>query len=125
MNTIKTLATDQTPEILFDLEKAVISITGKSYPENVPEIYKELLDTTEKYCLAPKQNTTVNFNWLYYNTATSKIIIKILLMLRQADTNLQVNWYCEKDFSMMIEKANTIRDIMAIEINVLEPPALN
>ena len=120
MDNINTPASSQTPEIIFDIEKGEISLSGKSYPENVNEVYHEFLNTLEKYCLTPKKNTTVNFNWLYYNTATSKIIIKTLLELTKADTDLTVNWYCKKDFTMMIEKAQTIKDIMNIDLNIIE-----
>ena len=120
MDNISTSETNQTPEILFDIAKGEISLTGKSYPENVHETYKELLDAIQKYCLSPKKVTTVNYKWLYYNTATSKIIIKILLDLKKANTNLQVNWFCKKDFTMMIEKAKVIKDILNIEINIQE-----
>ena len=120
MGNVNTLATSQTPEIILNFSTGVVSLTGKSYPENVTEVYKELLDALEVYCLTPKTATVLNFNWLYYNTATSKIIIKILLMLGKADTKLTVNWYCKKDFTMMIDKANVIKDIMKIDINILE-----
>lgn len=120
MGDINIIATNQTPEIIFNFKKGEISIKGKSYPENVPEIYQELIDAIESYCKAPQKKTVVNFNWLYYNTATSKIIIKILMLLKKADTTLVVNWVCKKDFTMMIEKANIIKDVMKIDIKVIE-----
>ena len=120
MDNIIIEATNETPEIRFDIEKGEVSLTGKSYPENVHETYKELLDAIEVYCTSPKKDTTVNYKWLYYNTATSKIIVKILLALKKADTNLHVNWFCKNDFTMMIEKAEVFKDILNIEINIQE-----
>ena len=88
--------TSQSPEILFDREKGEITISGKSYPENVNDVFKELLDAIESYKSNPQKKTTVNFHWLYYNTATSKIIVKILADLKAAPTELVLNWYFKK-----------------------------
>ena len=120
MDNINTPKTNQTPEIVFDIKKGEISLSGKSYPENVNETYKELIEAIKVYCSSPLKNTIINYKWLYYNTATSKIIINILLMLKKADTTLTVNWYCKKDFTMMIEKAEIIKEVLGIEINILE-----
>lgn len=109
----------QTPRISFDPALGEISLVGKSYSENVLESFKELLDALDEYASVPQKKTTINFKWLYYNTATSKIIIKILIKLKATETELIVNWYCKNDFTMMIEKANLIEEVMAIKINVI------
>ena len=120
MTEINIPGSNHSPEIIFSLDTGVISISGKSYPENVHETFKELFEAIEIYCSEPLKNTTVNFRWLYYNTATSKIIVKILLKMSEADTNLCINWYCKKDFNMMIEKAEVINTIMEINMNIIE-----
>ena len=111
--------TNQSPEILFDHEKGEITISGKSYPENVNDVFKELLDAIETYKSNPQKKTTVNFHWLYYNTATSKIIVKILTDLKAAPTELLLNWYVKKGFTMMIEKAELIKEIMDIPMEII------
>lgn len=111
--------TAQCPEILFDPEKGEITISGKSYPENVNAIFQELLDAIETYKSNPQKKTTVNFHWLYYNTATSKIIVKILTDLKSAPTELMLNWYVKKGFTMMIEKAELIKEIMDIPMEII------
>lgn len=111
--------TGVSPEIIFDREKGEITLSGKSYPENVHDIYKELLEAIESYKVNPQKKTTVNFHWLYYNTATSKIIVKILTELRTAPTELVLNWYIRKGFTMMIEKAELIKEIMDIPMNII------
>lgn len=120
MTNIKIEATTQSPAIEFDFEKALISISGKSYPENVNHVYSQLLEAINDYVKHPKEVTTVNFDWLYYNTATSKIMIKILLALKSADTQLNVNWYIKKGFKMMVEKAELIGEVMDIKVNIIK-----
>ena len=111
--------THQSPEILFDPEKGEITLSGKSYPENVNDVFKELLDAIESYKSNPQKKTTVNFHWLYYNTATSKIIVKILADLKAAPTELVLNWYFKKGFTMMKERAELIKEIMDIQMELI------
>jgi len=111
--------TNQSPEILFDPEKGELTISGKSYPENVHDIFKELFDAIETYKSNPQKKTTVNFHWLYYNTATSKIIVKIFTDLKAVSTELELNWHVKKDFTMMIEKAELIKEIMDIPLEII------
>ena len=119
MTKIATKATAQTPEILFDSRKGELSISGKSYPENVNETYKDLFEAIKTYAISPLDKTTVNFNWLYYNTATSKIIIKLISELKIIGTTLVVNWTVQEGFDMMIEKAELIAEILNTEINII------
>ena len=119
MGNLHIIETNQSPEILFDPEKGEITISGKSYPENVHAIYRELLEAIETYKTNPQKKTTVNFHWLYYNTATSKIIVRILSDLHATPTELELKWYVKKGFTMMIEKAELIREIMDIPIEII------
>ena len=77
------------------------------------------MEAINTYKKNPKKETTINFNWLYYNTATSKIIIRILLDLKATQTNLNVNWFVKKGFVMMIDKAELISEVMDIEVKVI------
>ena len=111
--------TVQTPEVRFDLDSGNLSISGKSYPENVRETYAELMLKLNEYKSFPNSNTNVDFKWLYYNTATSKIIVEILRLLKAANTVLTVNWYCRKDFLLMIERAELFSDVLDMKINII------
>ena len=55
MTNIKINESTQSPEILFDFEKAEISISGKSYPENVNDTYKKLLAAINIYRENPQK----------------------------------------------------------------------
>lgn len=111
--------TAQTPEILFDLNKGELTISGKSYPENVHDTFDDLLRHIENYNQNPCNPTTINFKWQYYNTATSKMIVKILLALKKDENNLKVNWFCKPEFSMMIEKGELIKYVMELDMEIV------
>ena len=111
--------TGQTPEIEFNIANGEITISGKSYPENVHDTFDDLLRHIENYNEKPCNPTTINFNWQYYNTATSKMIVKILLALKKDENNLKVNWFCKTEFSMMIEKGELIKEVMGLDMDII------
>jgi len=96
MNSLKIHATDDSPEILFDLENKVFEISGKSLPEDVNEFYGPVMDWLTEYSKNPLPETTFNFKFNYFNTASSKIILDILLILEDIHKNgndVKVKWF--------------------------------
>lgn len=112
-------AENETPEINFDGDKGVFSLTGKSYPENVDIFYKPLLEYIEEYQLNPKEKTIIEFNWLYYNTATSKIIVKIVMLMKKLSGEFEVKWICQKERELLIEKGLELKEILDVNFNIV------
>jgi hypothetical protein len=112
-------ATAETPTINFNGNEGIFAIVGKSYPENANDFYKPILEYIELYKTNPKENTLVEFDWFYYNTATSKIIIKILVLFKNTFTNLSVKWLCKNDNELMTEKGEEIKEVLEINLEIL------
>jgi len=111
--------TKETPYIELDGANGIFKFTGKSYPENVNLIYSPVLSYIEEYGKNPKKQSILEFKWLYFNTATSKIIASLVFMLKAIKTELVINWYCELDFDTMIEKGEEFRDALDINLNII------
>jgi hypothetical protein len=111
--------TNETPEINFDGESGLFSISGKSYPENVYEFYQVAFDYIDIYKSKPQEKTVVEFKWLYYNTATSKIIVKIILALKDVSKEFEVKWYCKKEVDLLVGKGNEIKDVLGINLTMV------
>jgi hypothetical protein len=112
-------ATDETPTIILDGDKGFFSFTGKSYPENVTDFYKPVFEYIEIYKQNPQTKTTIEFSWLYYNTSTSKNIIKIIMSLKDVSPEFEVRWICKKNFDLIIEKGEEIRDVLNINMKII------
>jgi hypothetical protein len=119
MSKLSVIPTESTPSIELDSDTGIFRFEGKSYPENVNETYKETLDFIEAYKQNPKRETTLIFNWFYFNTATFKVIAIIIMRLKN-ETNLTVEWYCKKGFDSMIKKGEEIKTILDVNLVVLE-----
>jgi hypothetical protein len=83
MKELKIAATDDSPEIHLDSESGTFLISGKSLPEDVVEFYQPVLDWLEGYSSAPLEETAFDFKLIYFNTASSKLILDILMLLEE------------------------------------------
>jgi hypothetical protein len=87
---------DDSPQINFDEESGKMEISGKSLPENVTSFYKPVLDWLNEYTLHPKPLTEFTFKFTYFNTASSKLILDILMILEKihdSGKDVKVNWH--------------------------------
>ncbi len=114
-------ATAECPSINIDGDSGVFLISGKSYPENVNDFYKPLFDYMEIYKKTPKPKTILEFRWIYYNTATSKIIIRLISSLKHltaTGTEVEIKWRCRKDDELMIEKGEEIKNVVGMNFTI-------
>lgn len=112
-------ATIETPAIQMDGDAGVFTITGKSYPENVMEFYKPIFNYIEAYQSNVKPKTVLQFNLIYYNTATSKIIVKLIVLLKALTTDLEIKWLCKQDDDLMIEKGEEIKELLDVNLHIV------
>jgi hypothetical protein len=122
MDSLIIAAKGEYPAINFNGSSGIFSISGKSFPENVNEFYGPIFDYLQTYKKNPKEKTIIEFNWLYFNTATFKIIVKIILSLKELksqNNEVEVKWYCKPDYSLMIKKGTEIKEVVDIDFKVL------
>ena len=88
-------ATKDTPRVHFDPSNGIFSVTERSLPENAIEFYEEILQWLEEYIKDPISETIFEFKLEYFNTASSKQIIKIILILEKlaVNSNVKIKWF--------------------------------
>ncbi len=77
MEALRIDPTDDCPSVIFDTDNSKFEISGKSLPEDVVSFYQPLLDWLEEYKTTPIDKTVFNFKLVYFNTASSKMIISL------------------------------------------------
>ena len=123
MNPIIINATEDTPGIRLDATNDVFEISGRSLPEDVVKFYKPILDWLDEYAESPNGKTVFNFRLSYFNTASSKIILDILLKLEGIHTNgkdIAIKWHYSSDDEDMMEAGEEYADIVDIPIDLVE-----
>jgi hypothetical protein len=98
-------ATEDSPEIILDQEKDVFEISGRSLPEDVNTFYQPAIAWIEEYSKNPNRRTIFKFKFLYFNTASSKIILDILTIFEEMiedKHDVLIRWYyAETDEDML------------------------
>jgi hypothetical protein len=101
MQALKIAETDDTPRITLDKENNIFEMTGRTLPEDSAEFYEPVLDWIRAYIKDPNPTTVFVFKLDYSNTASSKFIHEILLLLEKIKNKVKIVWwYMEEDEDM-------------------------
>jgi hypothetical protein len=117
MEVINIKGTDDTPNVILDKENGKFEISGRSLPEDVNLFFEPIMDWIDEYAEDPLENTTFNFKLEYFNTASSKVILDILLKLEEIvedGKEVLIKWHYHEDEEDMLEAGEEYADIVSI-----------
>jgi len=123
MDSIQIEGTPKTPTIEFDANTGVVSIKGRSIPENSVEFYKPMVDWLDEYASQPKEKTEVNIQLEYFNTSSSKCILDVfkkLEVIKKGGNDVVINWFYEEDDEDMLEAGEDYQSIINIPFEMIE-----
>lgn len=123
MNKLHLDSSPKTPLIDFDYETGVLSLRGRSIPENSLEFFKPLNDWLEEYETHPKDVTTIDVRLEYFNTSSSRCILDLFKRLEKINSNstaVLVNWYYEKDDKDMEEAGEDYQAIVGLPFKLIQ-----
>lgn len=121
MEVINIAATDETPKVILDTQNKVFEFSGKSLPEDVTTFYNPILDWLEAFGLEPSNPSKFVFKMDYFNTASSKLILDILMKLEEIHEEhncIAVEWYFREDDEDMEEAGEEYKDIVDIPFEI-------
>jgi len=115
METIKILGTDDTPSVILDKKANVFEFAGRSMPEDSGLFYEPIIEWFEDYSLNPNPETVISFKLIYFNTASSKLILDVLTKLEEIHETgnpVLIKWYYPEDDEDMQEAGEEYSDIL-------------
>ena len=124
MDPLRTEATKYTPEINYISENNTLELKGMSYPADAAEFYTPLFNWLEKYLEhMTDQNLSVNIEFLYLNSSSTKIMWDFFELLEEAvknGKNVSVNWiYDEEDDDKLEMGEEFEEDFESLPFNLL------
>jgi hypothetical protein len=117
METIKIVGTEDTPTVTLDTGSQTFEISGRSLPEDVAAFYKPVLEWLDAYAASPLAKTVFIFKLTYFNTASSKMILDVMMKLetvKESGKEILVKWYYPEDDEDMKEAGAEYADIVDI-----------
>jgi hypothetical protein len=115
--------TDDTPEVDFNPSSKEMKLTGRSLPEDVTTFYQPVLDWLDQLEETPSGEYKFIVNLEYFNTASSKLILDILMRLEDihtgGDTTIEIVWnYDERDTDME-EAAEEYSELVEVPFKIV------
>lgn len=117
METIKIAGTEDTPKVILDPGSEIFEISGRSLPEDVASFYDPILNWLDEYIENPLDKTIFNFKLVYFNTASSKLLLDILMKLEglmEKDKEVLVKWHFPEEDEDMEEAGEEYADIVDV-----------
>ncbi len=124
MNDLYVEATKKTPEVKAS-DNGIISIIGRSIPEDPLMFYEPLKKWIEEYSKNPQKETIVKIQLEYFNSGTSKILINILRQLvdLKQRCDVKIKWCYEEGDDDIYERGDYFSTILETDFEFIEIPA--
>ncbi len=123
MDSLKITGTSHTPDVDFNAEDCVLSLKGRSTPENSIEFYRPLLEWLDSYGeTKPTKKTNLNIRLEYFNTSSSKCILDIFKKVNGLYKNgmdVVINWYYEEEDEDMEEAGEDYSDLLDVPFEIV------
>jgi len=117
MEALRIQQTDDSPEVILDQEGNCFEISGKSLPEDVFLFYQPVLDWLNEYRKKPKPFTRLDIKLSYFNTASSKLLLDILMILeemKEEGNGVLVKWISLASDEDMQEAGREYQDMVDV-----------
>lgn len=115
--------TDDTPEIDFNPGTKELKISGRSLPEDVTTFYAPVLEWLDELEETPIGELKFIVNLEYFNTASSKLILDILMKLEDihsgGSNSIEIIWNFDKRDTDMEEAAEEYSELVEVPFQII------
>lgn len=126
MDALKIIGSEKIPTIELDADAGVLSIKGRSIPENSREFYAPVMSWIDEYGLNPKPDTTFIIGLDYFNTSSSKCLLDVL---KRAESlhgangcKVKIEWQYEEQDEDMLEAGKDYSAMVDVPFELVEVP---
>ena len=122
METLRIEQTDDSPLVILDPVDNQFEISGKSLPEDVLDFSQPILDWLNAYKEKPLAKTVFNLKLIYFNTASSKILMDIMLIFEEMveeGQDVVIRWHSHSTDDDMQEAGKEFEEMIAVPFDHL------
>lgn len=115
--------TTSKPKISLDPESGICEVSGTSMPEDVKLVYNPVLEWLDSFGKTNAPSIEFNFKFVYFNTASAKIILDILFRLdaiSKLGKKVTINWHYKGEDLDMEEAVEDYADMISLPINKIK-----
>ncbi|MES2593664.1 MAG: DUF1987 domain-containing protein [Bacteroidota bacterium] len=122
MEALNLTATSDTPKVILDAVSGTFEISERCFPEDATGFFMPIIDWLKDYCKTPNPTTNFDFKLEYYNTASSKQVFKVLVLLEELSKKNEVviSWHYSKEDSDMVASGERYSKLLQFKFNMVE-----
>ena len=108
------------PGMYFDPENNLLTIEGRSIPENPESVYQPVKDWIEDYFIN-SEGLNIKIVLEYINSGSSKHLLVVLKQLRKhfrEGKKLMIRWLYEEDDEAILELGEHFRDTSGLPFDI-------
>lgn len=121
LDVINIESTDTTPKVVFNIEKGVFHISGVSMPNDPIKFYEPILAWMDNYKNNPIIGAQFKLELEYFNTASSKIILNIMKMIKDIGNDNKIIWIYDSSDEDIKEVGEDYRDMIGSDVLEVRP----
>jgi hypothetical protein len=122
MKELRISPTKNSPEIILN-PNGMIKVLGRSIHENVAEYFEPVEEWIAEYIEVPADVTCVDMNLEYFNSASAKVFIHLLEMLKHValkNKKFIFNWYYEDGDEDIYERGEYFASVLDVPFNFIK-----
>jgi len=122
MKELKISPTKNSPEIILTPD-GMLKITGRSIHENVADFFAPVENWIAEYIESPASLTCVDMKLEYFNSASAKVFIHLLEMLKHVSLKngkFIFNWYYEEGDEDILERGEYFSSVLDTPFNLIK-----
>ena len=118
MDVLNIEGTDETPTVVLDKGAGKFEFSGKSLPEDPMEFFTPILSWLDAYNADANPETVAVFKMSYFNTASSKLILDIMMKFEELQeaggSEVTLEWHFDEEDEDMEEAGEEYEDIVEV-----------
>lgn len=122
MKELRISPTKNSPEIVLSPD-GMLKIRGRSIHENVADFFTPVEEWIADYIENPADLTLVEMNLEYFNSASAKVFIHLLELLKHVtfkNGKFIFNWYYEEGDEDILERGEYFSSILDVPFNFIK-----
>lgn len=123
-NEIHLQGTAKTPEVICTLAPFVISLAGRSIPENSIEFYRPMMEWVDEHGASVEGQLEIKIRLEYFNTSSSKCLMDLLKRIEKVVSKAEVHWYYEEEDEDMLEAGEDYNAIIDLPFRLIATESL-
>ena len=114
-------ATEDTPELILDVQSQIFKISGRSMPEDATAFFAPIYNWLLEYVKNPNPKTEFFCNMEYFNSSSAKKIVEMFFILeRIKEKEVRIIWYYEEDDRLIETKGHELKAVLNIPVDLVQ-----